>query len=124
MSPSAEVVLLVSVRTSFALGVRYRRNAQSARRGKERCLLLPLLVVVPISAYSGDRSGKFARTRKKDGVTKGVGQDRDVRLVQRKGAGRILETAGSTSDLKSQSTVGLLGREIDAIGSLREIDLQ
>ena len=81
-------------------------------------------MVVRLSAYSGDRSGKFTRTRKKDGITKGVGQDRDVRLVQRKGAGRILETAGSTSDLKSQNTVGLLGREIDAIGSLREIDLQ
>ena len=36
----------------------------------------------------------------------------------------MLETAGSTSDLKSHSTVALLGHEIDAIVSLRQIDLQ
>jgi len=80
--------------------------------------------VVRFSCYSGDRSRKFASTRKKDGVVYGVGQDRDVRLGQRKGAGRILETASSTSDLKSQSTVALLGHEIYAIGSLSHTDHQ
>ena len=40
-------------------------------------------------------------------------------------AGRILETAGSTSDLKSHWYSGpRMSREIDAIASLREIDLQ
>ena len=39
-------------------------------------------------------------------------------------AGCILETTGSTSDLKSPGTVGLQSHEIDAIVSLRELDLQ
>ena len=43
---------------------------------------------------------------------------------QRKDAGRILETAGSTSDLIGKSTVCLQSGEIYAIASLREIDLQ
>ena len=61
---------------------------------------------------------------KKDGVVRGIGQHREHRLGQSKYAGRILETAGSTSDLKSHRTVALLGREIYAIVSLRHIDLQ
>ena len=89
-----------------------------------RLFLLPLVLAVLLPGHSGNRSRKFARSGKKDGVARGVGQHRHHRLGQRKDAGRILETAGSTSDLKSHSTVALLSREIYAIGSLREIDLQ
>jgi hypothetical protein len=35
----------------------------------------------------------------------------------------MLETAGPTGDLKGQSTVGQSGRKIDAIPTLREIQL-
>ena len=86
-------------------------------------LLPPVLPFLPYG-HSEDRSRKFARSGKKDGVVRGVGQHRDHRLSQSKNAGRICETAGSTSDLKSHNTVALLGREIYAIGSLRQMDLQ
>ena len=49
---------------------------------------------------------------------------RQRRLGKRKDAGRILETAGSTCDLKGHSTVAHQMDEIYAIPSLREIDLQ
>jgi hypothetical protein len=87
-------------------------------------LFLLLLLAVRLSGYSGDRSRKLPRIGKKDRVVKGVGQHRQVRLGQRKIPGRILETAGSTSDLKGKSTVCHQSREIYAIASLREIDLQ
>jgi hypothetical protein len=74
--------------------------------------------------HSRNRSGEFARRGKEDWVASGVGQHRQHRLGQSKDAGRILETAGSANDLKGQSTLGLIRREIDAIASFREIDLQ
>ena len=75
-------------------------------------------------ADSGNRSRKLPGSGKEDGIVRGVGQHRHGRLGKRKGAGRILETAGSPSDLKSQRAVALLSREIDAIASLREMDIQ
>jgi hypothetical protein len=97
-------------------------RASTTTKGYE--FLLPLLLVVSLSGYSGDRSRKLPSSGKEDRVVKGVGQYRHHRLGQRKDAGRILETASSTSDLKGQSTVCLPSREIYAITSLREIDLQ
>jgi len=85
---------------------------------------MPPISVVIVAGHSGDRSRQFARLGKKDGVAKGIDQHRPHRLGQRKDAGRILERAGSTSDLKSHSTVALLGHEIYAIGSLGDIDVQ
>jgi hypothetical protein len=43
-------------------------QAERAPKAKKYVFLLPLLLAVRLSGYSGDRSGKFARTRKKDGV--------------------------------------------------------
>jgi hypothetical protein len=86
--------------------------------------LLPLLLAVRLSGNPGDRSRRLPRIGKKDRLLKGVGQHRQVCLGQRKDSGRILEAAGSTSDLKGKSTVCLESREIYAIASLCEIDLQ
>ncbi len=86
--------------------------------------LLPLVLAFLLWGHSENRPRKLPRIRKKDGVVRGVRQHREHRLGQRKGARRILETAGSTNDLKSHSTVALLSREIYAIGSLRESDFQ
>ena len=97
---------------------------ERAPRAKKYVFLLPLLLVVRLSGYSGDRSRKLPSSGKEDRVVKGVGQHRHHRLGQRKGAGRILKTAGSASDLEGQSAVRLPSREIYAIFSLREIDLQ
>ena len=88
------------------------------------CGSLVLVVVVRLFGYSGDRSRNLSRSGKEDRIVIGVGQHRHHCLGQRKEAGRILETAGSTSDLKVQNTVCLKSREIDAIGFLRETDLQ
>jgi hypothetical protein len=66
----------------------------------------------------------FPVLAKKTGLFEVSAKTGNVRLGQPQGAGSILETAGSTSDFKSQNTVALLGCEIYAIGSLREIDLQ
>ena len=89
---------------------------------RQTFLFLGILVVPYVC--SGNRSRKLPGIGKEDRVVKGVGQHRQVRLGQRKDAGRILETAGSTSDLEGQSALCLSSREIDAILSLREIDLQ
>src|SRR5271157_4296535 len=96
----------------------------TASRSTRICLLLPLVSRLRPHGHSGHRSRKLPRFGKEDGVVKGVGQDRQRRLGQRKDAGRILETAGSTVDLKGQSTVTHHMHEIYAITSLREIDLQ
>ena len=53
-----------------------------------------------------------------------VRQDWHHRHGQRKGAGRILETTGSTGDLKDPNTESLVSQEIDAIASPREVDRQ
>src|ERR1700722_4448867 len=92
--------------------------------GKEYVFLLPVLLGVPLFGYSGDCSRKLPRSGIEYRLAKGVGQHRHHGLGQRKVAGRILETAGSTSDLKGQSTVCLPRREIDAIASLRKIGPQ
>src|SRR4029077_18797273 len=86
--------------------------------------LSPLVLVLLLRGHSRNRSAKFARRDKKDGIVRGVGQHRQHRLGQSEDAGRVLETTGSTSDLKSHSTVGLPNREIDAIACWRESDLQ
>jgi hypothetical protein len=106
--------------SAFAMDATPRASATV----KKYDFLLPLLLAVRLSGYSGDRSRKLSRSGKEDRVVKGVGQHRHHRLGQRKDAGRILETAGSTSDLKGQSTVCLPSREIDAIASLRKVGLQ
>src|SRR4051812_11028046 len=62
--------------------------------------LVPLVsVVVLLSGHSGNRSRNFARIGKKHGVAKDIWRDREHRLGQRKDAGCIRETAGSTLDL-------------------------
>src|SRR5689334_5397595 len=83
-----------------------------------------LLPHVLVHGDSGNSSRKLPRRGKKDGVVRGVGQYRQHRLGQSEDAGRILESAGSTSDFKSHSTAGLQGREIYAIACLHESDLQ
>jgi hypothetical protein len=108
-----QIALLTTPR--FYLGVQ--------QQGDYAFLLL-LLVAVRLSVNSIDRSRNLPRIGKEDRVLRGVGQNRQVSLRQRKGAGRVLETAGSTDDLKGESTVSLQSREIYAIASLREIDLQ
>ena len=90
----------------------------------EKPFLLPLVSPFLLFGHSGHRSRKLPRFGKEDGVVKGVSQDRVRRLGQRKDAGRILETAGSTVDLKGQRTVTHHMHEIDAITSLRQIDPQ
>ena len=121
---SAEVALQVAVEhplsSAFAMDATPRARAE----GKKYVFLLPLLLAVRLSGYSGDRSRNLPRSGEEDRVVKDVGQHRHHRLGQRKDAGRIPETAGSTSDLKGHSTVCLPSREIYAIASLREIDLQ
>jgi len=86
--------------------------------------LLPLGLPFLPYGHSGNRSRKLPSLVKKDGVVKVVGQHRHCRLCVRKGAGRILETAGPTSDLEGQSTVALIRHEIYAIVSVREFDVQ
>ena len=86
--------------------------------------LMPLVLAFLLRGQSRNHSSKSARRGKKDGVFSGIGQHRQHRLGQSKDAGRILKTASSTGDLKSHSAVALLGHEINAIGSLHQIDLQ
>jgi hypothetical protein len=117
--------LQVAGKASFVLGVRRGRlRPERAPRAKKYVFLLPLVLVVRLFGNSGDDSRKLPRSGIEDRLAKGVGQHRHHSLGQRKVAGRILETAGSTSDLKGQSTVCLPRREIDAIASLRKIGLQ
>jgi len=97
----------------------------TATRSTRICIfLLPLVLPSLLRGHPGNRSRKLPRSRKKDRRVRGIGQHRQHRLGQRKGAGRILETTGSTSDLESHRTAGLPNGEIYAIGSLREIDAQ
>jgi hypothetical protein len=85
--------------------------------------VLGLLVLgVLLGGHSGNRSRKFACHGKKMGVVSGIDYHRDRYVCQRKGAGRILETAGSTCNSISRCKVALHGCEIYAAGSLREID--
>ena len=93
-------------------------------KGKEYVFLLAVLLVPRLSGYPIDRSRNLPRSGKEDRVVKDVGQHRYHRLGQRKGASRILETPGSTSDLKVQNTVCVPSREINAICFLREADIQ
>ena len=86
--------------------------------------LSPLVSLVPLHGYSEERSRNLPRFRKIHGVVKGVGQDRLRRLNIRKSAGGIVETARSTCNVQSQSTVALLSHEIDAIASLCEFNRQ
>ena len=79
--------------------------------------LSPLVSPVARHGYAEDRSRDLPRFRDVHGIVKGVGQDRLRRLGIRKSAGCIVETARSTGNLKSQSTVALLSHEIDAIAS-------
>ena len=57
------------------------------------------------------------------GSARAVEKYRQSRLGVRQDAGRTLETAASTCDLKGQSTVAHPMHEIDAITSPRENDL-
>jgi len=85
---------------------------------------LPVVSVFLFDVHSENRSRKLPRFGKEDGVVRGVSQDRVRRFGQRKDAGRGLEAAGSTADLKGQSAMTHHLHEIYAITSLRQIDLQ
>lgn len=74
--------------------------------------------------YTGNRSRILPPRGKKDGVAQGIGRHRRHSFSHRKDAGRILEAAGSTCDLKRHVTVGHSIVEINAIPSLRETDFQ
>jgi hypothetical protein len=87
-------------------------------------VLSPLVSPFLLFGDSGHRSRKLPRFGKEDGVVECVSQDWVRRLSQCKDAGRIPKTAGSTADLKGQSAVTHHLHEIDAIASLRQIDLQ
>ena len=88
------------------------------------CFFLLPFVWFFSSADSGNRSRVLPGSGKEDGIARGVGQHCLHCFGKRKGTGRILETAGSPGDLKSHGALGLISREIDAIASLREIDIQ
>ena len=88
------------------------------------CFFLLPFVWFFSSADSGNRSRVLSGCGKQDGIAQGVGQYCHHCFGKRKGTGRILETAGSPGDLKSHSAVGLIGHEIYAVASLREIDTQ
>lgn len=94
--------------------------------GRERAkgvYLLPSVLSL-LLADSGDRSRKLPGSGIEDGIAKGVGQHWQRRLSHRKGTGCILEMAGSSGDLKRQDTMRLSNREIYAIASLCEIEVQ
>ncbi|MBB5340870.1 hypothetical protein HDF13_003203 [Edaphobacter lichenicola] len=96
--------------SDLRLSMRHWRFAMEATPGasatsKEYDFLLSILLVIRLSAYSGDRSCELSRSSKKDRVVKGIGQHWHYPLVQRKSPGSILETAGSSSDLEGQSAV-------------------
>ena len=99
-------------------------RAQRAGARANAFSLLPLVLAFLLSGHSENRSRKLPNNRKKDGFVRGVEQHREDRVRQRKGAGRTLETAGSTCDLINLSKVAHPGREIYASGSLREPDHQ
>src|SRR5262249_19655856 len=77
-----------------------------------------------LQGYSGDRSRKLAGSGEKDRVVGGVRQHGHHCFGQRNSAGRTLETTRATGDLKGHRTLGLQGREIDAVLSVHETDLQ
>jgi len=99
-------------------------KSTASRSTRIRLFLSPHVLRFLLYGPSGNRSRKLPGNGKEDGIVRGVGQDRRHRLGQRNDAGRTLETAGSTSDLKSPNTEGLQRREIYAIASLRETNLQ
>jgi hypothetical protein len=69
---------------------------------------------------------KLAGLSKKDRVRwfRSIAQYGGRPLGRRKDAGDPLEATGYAGDLEGQSAVGLIRREIDAIASVGEIDLQ
>ena len=105
--------------------VRKRQPVYRPRIPNRRKSTLWLRVLsIHLHGDSVDRSRNIPRFGSQDGDAQRVGQYRDRRLAIRKdAAGRPLETAGSTCDLKGQSTVGHSLHEIDAITSRRDIDL-
>src|SRR5215831_18161554 len=89
--------------------------------------LLPLVVAFVIYGCSEDCSLKRPRIRQKFDAVIGGEHHWRQRRVQRKGAGCTLETPGSTCDLIGHGKVAHRSREIreiDAIGSPRDPDLQ
>ena len=85
---------------------------------------LAVVSVFSFNVHSENRSRQLARFAKEDGVVRGVSQDRVRRFGQCQDAGRVLEAAGSTVDLKGQSAMTHHLHEIYAITALRQIDLQ
>jgi hypothetical protein len=85
---------------------------------------LAVVSVFPFNVHSENRSRKLPRFSKEDGVVRGVSQDRVRCFGQCQDAGRVLEAAGSTVDLKGQRTMTHHLHEIYAITALRQIDLQ
>src|SRR5438552_1721256 len=110
--------------STLRLILRLESSYLGARRGGARAfcpLLLRVLRFHP-RGDSVDRSRDIPRFSSQDGDSQRVQQYRQRRLGIRKDAGHTLETAGSTCDLKGQSTVAHSMHEIDAITSPREID--
>jgi len=80
------------------------RSATTKRR--EDLFLMPHVSRLLLQSQSGNRSRKLPCLRKEDGVARGIAQYRRRRLGKCKDAGHTLETAGSSGDLKGQSTLG------------------
>jgi hypothetical protein len=68
---------------------------------REAYFPLPVVSVFLFNVHSENRSRKLPRFGKEDGIVRGVSQNRVRRFGQRKDTGRVLETSGSTVDLKA-----------------------
>ena len=96
---------------------------RSTARSTRICPLLLRVLRFHPHGDSVDRSRNIPRFGSQDGDAQRVQQYRQRRLgIRKDAAGHTLETAGSTCDLKGQSTVAHPMHEIDAITSPREID--
>src|SRR5260370_13788223 len=101
-------------------------HSRAQRRGVRALCLFLLPLVLPFLPYghSENCSLKLPRIRYKYGRVRGVEQHRQQGRRLRNGAGRAVETPGSTCDLISRSFAVNPSREIYAKGSLREPDRQ
>src|SRR2546426_9238502 len=87
----------------------------TASRSTRICLFLsPLVLPILPYGHSGNCSLKLPRIRSKYDPARGVKHHGGQHRRQRKGAGRTLETPGSTCDLISQGKVFHHSREIYA----------